>query len=112
MFVRLHHSAVHKYHLFFWRFPYLSNQVTSPKRPLYLEDFDYMLNCKFGNGLHEKATITIDEYQVFWCWIGSALKRIRYQKHLLWLFESGYLAAFITGFVRFLNIIKHSSLKY
>lgn len=49
------------------------------------------------------------EFQVFWDWIGPGLKRVRYQKHLLWLFENGfafclwliwhgrYLACFVTG---------------
>lgn len=34
--------------------------------------------------------MTIAEFQGFWNWIGAGLKRIRYQKHLLWMFDQGY----------------------
>lgn len=44
-----------------------------------------------------KGTIDQKEFQLFWDWIGPGLKRVRYQKHLLWLFENGYLACFVTG---------------
>jgi hypothetical protein len=51
----------------------------------------------------------LKEFQVFWDWIGPGLKKIRYQKYLLWMFENGfvppeyknsrirYLAAFVTS---------------
>jgi len=69
----------------------------SMKRPLYLRDFDYLLSAKFKQGFREKKSITQKEFALFWDWIGPGLKKIRYQKHLLWLFENGYLAAFVTG---------------
>jgi integrase len=71
--------------------------VNSLRRPLYLSDFNYILNAKFKKQLPEKKTINQKEFEKLWDWIGPALKKIRYQKHLLWLFENGYLAAFVTG---------------
>ena len=38
----------------------------------------------------EKGTINQKEFSKFWDWIGVSLKKIRYQKYLLWLFENGY----------------------
>jgi hypothetical protein len=41
--------------------------------------------------LAEKETISIKEFEMLWDWIGPALKKIRYQKYLLWLFENGFV---------------------
>eukprot|EP01121_Diplochlamys_sp_Union-15-3_P019744 TRINITY_DN7514_c0_g1_i1.p1 TRINITY_DN7514_c0_g1~~TRINITY_DN7514_c0_g1_i1.p1 ORF type:complete len:607 (-),score=88.70 TRINITY_DN7514_c0_g1_i1:95-1915(-) len=71
--------------------------VANIKRPLYLSDFEYLLKAKFRQGVLEKKTISQKEYQKFWEWIGPGLKKIRYQKYLLWLFENCYLCAFVTG---------------
>jgi hypothetical protein len=40
----------------------------------------------------EKRTLNQKEFETFWDWIGPGLKKIRYQKYLLWLFENGYLS--------------------
>eukprot|EP01121_Diplochlamys_sp_Union-15-3_P004908 TRINITY_DN15110_c0_g1_i1.p1 TRINITY_DN15110_c0_g1~~TRINITY_DN15110_c0_g1_i1.p1 ORF type:complete len:155 (+),score=14.72 TRINITY_DN15110_c0_g1_i1:80-544(+) len=40
--------------------------------------------------------MTNKEYTQFWEWIGPSLKKIRYQKHILGLFEQGYFCAFLT----------------
>lgn len=40
----------------------------------------------------EKGTLSPKEFQTFWDWIGPGLKKIRYQKHLLWMFENGFVA--------------------
>jgi len=71
-------------------------EVQQPKRLLFLQDFDYMLRAKFGHGVRDKASLTLAEFLVFWNWIGAALKRVRYQKFLLWLFETGFLPALIS----------------
>jgi len=72
-------------------------EVSNVKRPLFLTDFDYLLISKFGLGIKDKKNITQREFEKFWNWIGPGLKKIRYQKYLLWLFENGYLCAFVTG---------------
>jgi hypothetical protein len=46
--------------------------------------------------LEEKGTISVKEFELLWDWIGPALKKIRYQKYLLWLFENGFV---LGGFV-------------
>jgi len=71
-------------------------ELNNIKRPILLKDFEYMLQAKFKQGL-EKQTINQKEFMKFWDWIGVSLKKIRYQKYLLWLFENGYLPAFMTG---------------
>lgn len=65
------------------------------KRPLFMKDFEYLLRAKFKQGC-EKSTMNQKEFQRFWDWVGPGLKKIRYQKHLLLLFEAGYLATFVT----------------
>lgn len=30
------------------------------------------------------------EFQQLWDWIGPSIKKIRYQKHMSWMFEQGY----------------------
>jgi len=65
------------------------------KRPLFMKDFEYLLRAKFKQGC-EKNSMNQKEFQRFWDWIGPGLKKIRYQKHLLLLFEAGYLATFVT----------------
>jgi len=65
------------------------------RRPLLLRDFAYLLRVKFGQGL-EKRMINQKEFLSIWEWIGTSIKKIRYQKHMLWMFEQGYLAGFVT----------------
>jgi len=65
------------------------------RRPLLLRDFAYLLHVKFGQGL-EKRFINQKEWQSIWDWIGTSIKKIRYQKHMLWMYEQGYLAGFVT----------------
>eukprot|EP01127_Copromyxa_protea_P021513 TRINITY_DN740_c0_g1_i1.p1 TRINITY_DN740_c0_g1~~TRINITY_DN740_c0_g1_i1.p1 ORF type:complete len:503 (+),score=66.74 TRINITY_DN740_c0_g1_i1:332-1840(+) len=67
----------------------------SVKRCLYLRDLSFMLQAKFGQGL-EKQTINQKEFQQLWDWVGPSIKKIRYQKHMLWMFEQGFLACFVT----------------
>jgi len=64
------------------------------KRPLSLKDFMYLIHVKFGTA--EKQVINQKEFQLIWNWIGTSIKKIRYQKHMLWMFEQGYLAGFVT----------------
>eukprot|EP01125_Pyxidicula_operculata_P002161 TRINITY_DN1209_c1_g1_i1.p1 TRINITY_DN1209_c1_g1~~TRINITY_DN1209_c1_g1_i1.p1 ORF type:complete len:592 (+),score=115.07 TRINITY_DN1209_c1_g1_i1:61-1836(+) len=71
-------------------------EINNIKRPLYLKDFEFLLHAKYPQGT-KKQTINQKEFTWFWDWVGPGLKRIRYQKYLLWLFENGYLAAFVTG---------------
>jgi len=71
-------------------------ELSNIKRPLTMKDFEYLLKCRFRQGT-EKPTINQKEFSIFWDWIGPALKKIRYQKYLLWLFENGYLCAFVTA---------------
>jgi len=61
-----------------------------------MKDFEYLLHAKFQQGT-KKQTINQKEFNWFWDWIGPGLKKIRYQKYLLWLFENGYLAAFVNA---------------
>jgi hypothetical protein len=72
-------------------------EVPNVKRPLLREDFDYMMQSKFGVSAVDKGSMNLKDFQTFWNWMGAALKRIRYQKYLLWMFENGFLAGFITG---------------
>eukprot|EP01126_Amoeba_proteus_P053910 TRINITY_DN6597_c0_g1_i1.p1 TRINITY_DN6597_c0_g1~~TRINITY_DN6597_c0_g1_i1.p1 ORF type:complete len:297 (+),score=52.52 TRINITY_DN6597_c0_g1_i1:961-1851(+) len=75
---------------------FTKQSMAALKRPLTPGDFEYMLKAKFEEGMR-KSKLTLKEFQLFWDWIGPGLKRVRYQKHLLWLFENGYLACFVTG---------------
>uniref|UniRef100_A0A6B2KZA7 SH2 domain-containing protein n=1 Tax=Arcella intermedia TaxID=1963864 RepID=A0A6B2KZA7_9EUKA len=72
-------------------------ELNNVKRPLYLKDFEYLIQAKFKQGLDQKQTINQKEFHLFWDWIGPSLKKIRYQKYMLWLFENGYLPGFVTG---------------
>jgi len=65
------------------------------KRPLHLRDFVYLLQVKFGQGL-EKRVVSQKDFQTLWNWIGTSIKKIRYQKHMLWMFEQGFLAGFVS----------------
>lgn len=58
-------------------------------RPLHMKDFEYLLRAKFKQGVEMKI-LTEKNFLIFWDWIGPGLKKIRYQKHLLWMFENGY----------------------
>jgi len=70
-------------------------ELNNIKRPLFMRDFEYLLRAKFRQGC-EKGSMNQKEFQRFWDWIGPGLKKIRYQKHMLLLFEAGYLATFVT----------------
>eukprot|EP01126_Amoeba_proteus_P009011 TRINITY_DN13424_c0_g1_i1.p1 TRINITY_DN13424_c0_g1~~TRINITY_DN13424_c0_g1_i1.p1 ORF type:complete len:543 (+),score=125.57 TRINITY_DN13424_c0_g1_i1:140-1630(+) len=70
----------------------LKQDVVNPRRGLQYRDFQYMIKAR---GLN-KPTINQKEFQKFWEWIGPAIKKIRYQKHLLWMYEQGFLACFVT----------------
>jgi len=72
-------------------------ELNNIKRPLFIKDFDYLLQAKFKQGIEQKKKINQKEFQIFWDWIGSSLKKIRYQKYMLWLFENGYIPCFVTG---------------
>jgi hypothetical protein len=65
-------------------------------RPLHMKDFEYLLRAKFKQGVEMKI-LTEKNFVIFWDWIGPCLKKIRYQKHLLWMFENGYMACFVTN---------------
>jgi hypothetical protein len=71
--------------------------ISNIRRPLYITDFDYMIKAKFKKPFAEKKMLNQKEYEKFWDWVGPALKKVRYQKYLLWLFENGFLCAFVTG---------------
>jgi len=70
-------------------------EISNIKRPLFMKDFEYLLFAKFQQGTKKQA-INQKEFNWFWDWVGPGLKKIRYQKYLLWLFENGYLATFVT----------------
>jgi hypothetical protein len=40
--------------------------------------------------VNEMNAMTEQNFAFFWDWIGPGFKKIRYQKHLLWMFENGY----------------------
>jgi len=71
-------------------------EIENIKRPLHLCDFDYFLQAKFGVGL-DKKTLNQKEFHKLWDWLGPSIKKLRYQKQLLWLFEQGFIPAFVTG---------------
>jgi hypothetical protein len=60
-------------------------ELNNIKRPLYQKDYEYLILAK----LSDKKIITHTDYKNFWDWIGKGLKKIRYQKHLQFLFVSG-----------------------
>jgi len=68
-------------------------EINNIKRPLYQNDFDYIIYSRF----QDKKTISQQEYKTLWDWIGPGLKKIRYQKHLQFLFVNGYLPAFVSN---------------
>lgn len=70
--------------------------TNSVGRCLEINDFEYLMNAKFKQGLF-KQSIQLVEFYKFWDWFGPYVKKIRYQKHMGSLFESGLLACFITG---------------
>jgi len=61
-----------------------------------MRDFEYLLAAKFKQGC-EMEVMSEKNFMIFWDWIGPGLKKIRYQKHLLWMFENGYMACFVTN---------------
>jgi len=64
-----------------------------PNRPLELSEFTFILNSSFQENLE---TMRDADWSLFWDWIGPALKKIRFQKHLAPMFEEGFLACFVT----------------
>eukprot|EP01124_Arcella_intermedia_P027378 TRINITY_DN5345_c0_g1_i1.p1 TRINITY_DN5345_c0_g1~~TRINITY_DN5345_c0_g1_i1.p1 ORF type:complete len:556 (-),score=167.31 TRINITY_DN5345_c0_g1_i1:77-1744(-) len=75
-------------------------EANNIKRPLFAKDFEYLLQAKFKTEFESfgrKLSINQKEFQIFWDWIGPGLKKVRYQKYMLWLFECGFLICFITG---------------
>jgi len=68
-------------------------ELNNIKRPLYQKDFQYIILTK----LKDKKTISQSDFKNLWEWLGPGLKKIRYQKHLQFLFVSGYLPAFVSS---------------
>jgi len=72
----------------------------NPERPLYLPDFNYMFQCRFGGedctSVPVRETlITTKQYTRFWEWFGKGLHKIRYQRHLCDLWKRGLIFGFI-----------------
>jgi len=68
-------------------------ELNNIKRPLYQKDFEYIILQKYV----DKKTINQNDFKNLWEWIGKGLKKIRFQKHLQFLFVSGYLPAFVSS---------------
>jgi hypothetical protein len=63
-----------------------------PQRFLTKPELSY-LNSKFFGG---QTYITPKMYDEFWIWFGKALQKIRYQRHLCSMWQSGLLYGFIS----------------
>lgn len=59
-----------------------------PQRFLSKSELAY-LNQKFFNG---RQVITAKMYDEFWAWFGKGLQKLRYQRHLLPMWQSGYFS--------------------
>lgn len=69
-----------------------------PKRPLSPQDLFYIYLSKFSTQStlpNEKTMISGNAYDAFWNWFGPVLYRLRYQRHLLPLWLSGYICGFV-----------------
>merc|ERR1712137_120667 len=64
----------------------------SPTRCLSDTDFDY-IHTKFFGG---HATITPKAYTSFWTWFGKTIKKLRYQRHILPLWQTGLIHGFLS----------------
>jgi len=64
----------------------------SPTRCLSQTDFEYIHAKFFG----AQATITPKSYNSFWTWFGKTIKKLRYQRHILPLWQTGLIHGFLS----------------
>jgi len=64
----------------------------SPTRSLSPTDFEY-IHYKFFNS---QNTITPKSYNSFWTWFGKTIKKLRYQRHVLPLWQTGLIHGFLS----------------
>jgi len=70
-----------------------------PRRPLSLQDFQYIFHAKFlGNGAvpSPQTIVTAKQLENFWTWFGPGLCKIRYQRHLNPLWVGGFICGFVS----------------
>lgn len=66
--------------------------AVTPTRSLSQTDFEY-IHVKFFGG---QATITPKAYVSFWTWFGKTIKKLRYQRHILPLWQTGLIHGFLS----------------
>ncbi|KAL6066876.1 Signal transducer and activator of transcription, variant 2 [Balamuthia mandrillaris] len=66
--------------------------LVRPTRCLSQFDFDY-LNRKFFGG---QSMVTQKAYDNFWNWFGKVLQKLRYQRHICPLWQTGLIYGFLT----------------
>jgi len=66
--------------------------AVSPTRSLSQTDFEYIHHKFFGS----QATITPKSYNSFWGWFGKTIKKLRYQRHILPLWQTGLIHGFLS----------------
>lgn len=64
----------------------------TPTRCLSQTDFEYIHAKFFGN----QASITPKSYGAFWAWFGKTIKKLRYQRHILPLWQTGLIHGFLS----------------
>jgi len=64
----------------------------TPARSLSQTDFDY-IHSKFFGG---QGTIVPKAYASFWTWFGKTIKKLRYQRHILPLWQTGLIHGFLS----------------
>jgi len=65
----------------------------SVERPLSPFDFHYIFQQKFN----ASRTVTVDQVEAFWGWIGPMLHKIRYTRHIGTMFVHGYICGFLSS---------------
>ena len=59
----------------------------NPTRCLSVYDFSYLRNKFFGG----RSIVHQKDYDAFWLWYGKCLQVIRFQRHILQLWQNGYV---------------------
>jgi len=80
------------------RYLYATKQDhTHPTRLLTEQDFVYIYHTKFNPNKNPTPTtlITPKQFDVFWKWFGPNLYKIRYQRHMIQLWNKGLICGFI-----------------
>jgi hypothetical protein len=63
-----------------------------PARALSTADFDFILNKIFGG----HPMISQKSYDNFWTWFGKVVQKLRYQRHICSLWQTGLIHGFLT----------------